>query len=401
VDRSGRGVRRLPPDASEVDLLLPDLLRHIESNAPRYFPELGGPPVVRLERGRRRRRSDLYLFRITDGRSVRFAVLKLARKVPRAQVTDQFVIQARPHLGPPAPVDELAALQFRAMRLAYRHFGRLRDPRVGAVRALDHLPELNALIMEYVDHPTLAVRLRRHSLPVGGRLPSEMLATAVSNAGVWLREYHSLAGDWKRPELGLGREDFVSSVREVTEYLSTASGDVRLFTGIGDALERLASEELDERLPAGLSHGDYAPRNVFVTSEGTAVGFDALPAWNAATYLDIGRFVISLRSSGVQVVTMGRAHGDSQLDLLESAFLDGYFGGQDPPLRALRLFQIRVLLDRWAALLARSRPTRLRWRMAMLMRQPLFRRQFRGEAIRLLRLLDVRAAALVANDRNA
>jgi hypothetical protein len=390
----------VPSAESEVDLLLPDLLRHIEANAPRYFPELdGGALTVRLETGRRRRRSHLYVYRVSDGRSTRFAVVKLARHVPRAPATDEFVLQARPYLGPPAPADKLAALQFRAMRLTHRHFERLGDPRVGAVRALDHLPELNALVMEYVDHPTLATRLRRHGLHVGARLPSETLVSAVANAGTWLREYHALADEWSRPELGLTREDFVASVREVTEYLATASGDVSLFTEIGDAVERHASVEIGERLPGGLSHGDYAPRNVFTTSEGAAIGFDALPAWKAATYLDLARFVISLRSSGVQVITFGRAHGDSQLDLLESAFFGGYFGGEDPPLGALRLFQIRVLLDRWASLLARSRPSRLRWRMAMLMRQPLFRRQFRGEAARLLRSLDVRAAALAAGDR--
>jgi hypothetical protein len=377
----------------------PALLAHIERHARRYFDDLGtGPLSVALVRSHRRTRSALHVVRITAGTSSRLVVAKASRQLRRAPASSEFNLGARPYLAPPVPADEIATLQFRAMQMIHERLERLGDPRLGGIRALDHVPKLNTVIMEHVSHPTLATRLRSQGRHIAWWPPSETIVGAVANAGAWLREYHALSDEWERPELGISRDEFIGSVREVTSYLAAATGDAKLFGTIGEAIERHARTELPLRLPAGLSHGDYAPRNIFASPEGQVLGFDALPRWRAPVYLDLGRFVVSLRSSGVQVLSAGRAHAPSQLDQFEAAFLVGYFGADEAPMATVRLYQFLVLLDRWASILARSRPTGLRWRIAMVVRQPLFRRQFRSEAARILRSFDRRAADLALGE---
>ena len=58
------------------------------------------------------------------------------------------------------------------------------------------------------------------------------------------------------------------------------------------------------------------------------------------------------------------------------------------PLASIRLYQILILLDKWSALVARSRPKHLRYRLEMAARGPLSHRLFRFEAERLLEALD-------------
>jgi hypothetical protein len=227
------------------------------------------------------------------------------------------------------------------------------DPRFGCIRVLDFLPEERALISERAADPPLKQLLaaaHRLSAPRRGR----RLFDALRSAGAWLRQYHQLPPLEHTFSRGASRESFADSLVRLQDYL-LASGAPAPLAELALDLARRARVVLPAELPLGTCHGDLAPRNVLVGSEGRVTLLDTRAAWLAPIYEDLAYFGVSLRTAKVQLYSGGQFFRRAFLQELEAALLEGYFGAEPPPLPVLKLFRVQLLLDRWASLLHAER----------------------------------------------
>lgn len=324
--------------------------KHLREHADQYFPELGGIPAsTRLVREEIRPVSALYEF------VVRAADREVSIIVKVPLLTDRSIAKRggadwsteRPQLVPISDRSTSHVLEHAALSAIDEHFQLLGDPRFGTIRVLALLPERGALIMERVHEPNLRMLLMRptrwHS-----RRSDDALNTAFHNAGAWLRRYHSIyKQDYVTPR-HTQRTDFIGFVGELTEYLGRELEEVNLFQEIAGTIEARAKETLPQSLPLGLSHGDYALRNILVGRSGRVTVCDTRARWQTAIYEDLGYFLVSLKGSWPQVYSQGLAFHPRILAQYERTFLAGYFGKADVPRGAVRLYEIMAMLDKQA-----------------------------------------------------
>lgn len=367
------------------------ILSHVQRYAGNYYPELTpGPISVSLLERHMRTRSALYTFRLAAPAADRLVVAKISKpfqRVARIDDATSFRLEARPYLTPPIDPARVPLLQYRGLKLMHERLSTVHDSRFGTIRPLDFIRDRRVMIMEHVGEPTISDVMRsaaRLSIPSSPRA----LPTLMSNAGAWLRVYHELEYGTRLTMHGATREHFVEAIATFADYLHAAGGDRSFFRSLTNKVEASAESAIPDLLPLGLSHGDYAPRNVFAGRGNRITGFDALPRFRAPIYADLGRFIMGLRSAGLQVISLGLAYQSHRLEDYERSFLAGYFATKAPPLRAIGLYQLLILLDKWSALTSRSRPKRIRYRLEMAARGPLSHRHFRKEAERLLKSLE-------------
>jgi hypothetical protein len=238
------------------------------------------------------------------------------------------------------------------------------DPDFAAVRPLDHLADHDAILMEYVDAPTLRdvlVRSSRFSPRLGRGRPRGH-EDAWLRVGAWQRAFQrQVPGDGLPVRQGT-RNDVVDRFEAFETFLADRLGP----RAVGEAARCgavLAAGVLPAHLPLAVGHGDYAPRNVFLLQDGRLAVFDPLARWRVPHYEDVCRFLVAMRIQGVQVHTHGAAYGAGELDRRERAVIEGYCGGDAGRVSHLRCYQLLITLDKWAALVdtpARSWPGRLR-----------------------------------------
>jgi hypothetical protein len=252
-------------------------------------------------------------------------------------------------------------------------------PGLGAVRPLLLMPEDAALVMSFVDAPTLRNTVLDLSRLRPGRGRLEEALTGCALAGRWLRTFQEGSSASDRPARQGTREEVVERLRAYGDYLQT-----RAWRRIARAGAERVSELLPRELPLTLGHGDFAPRNMLLRNERLTV-LDPLPRWRVPVYDDLCRFVVGLRLIGEQVHTHGLAFPSTTLDALEEAALTAYL---DPSSgrAALRAYQLLILMDKWTAMIDNPRrgvAGRLARRSALLADH-----RVRTEAERLLDLAD-------------
>ena len=173
-------------------------------------------------------------------------------------------------------------------------------------------------------------------------------------AGRWLRVLHESAVD-DRPARQQTRQEIVDLFLALGTYLAPRmrSHDVEGFVEAG--IE--AASTLPDQLPLVVSHGDFAPRNILVDRSGRIAVIDLLARWQAPPYEDLAGFLVALHTSRANAVTRGVVFGRA-LDRLEPAFLTGYYGSEAVPRSAIRVYELLLVLDRWAS--RSSREARMR-----------------------------------------
>jgi hypothetical protein len=382
VGSSPRAVVALaPPVESRI-------VQRVTERADEWFPGVGGRPLVTLRRLAERPRAVLYAVDVGEGTGRRPLVLA---KVRRGWSDAAEQAGARPRLAPDLlPASEQTAIEFAGLTAIHRMFGD-GDPDFGAVRPLDHLTADDIILMEYVDAPTLrAVLARSHRLSSQRRRPPHHRGEdAWRRAGTWLRSFQERMPGDGLPARQASRDDVVDRFDAFGSFLTGRLGA----RAAGDAARvgaRLAADVLPERLSLAVGHGDYAPRNVFLSGDGRLTVFDPLFRWRVPRHEDLSRFLVAARLQAVQVHTRGLAYGAAGLDRRERAVIEGYCDDSDDgpavQLAELRCLQLLITLDRWSALVdSPSRGWHARVRKASLHRAS---DCFRDETRRLLRLVE-------------
>lgn len=338
-------VESTTPVATDLSGIEQTIRRRVAERAATWFPDLGATPPIRLQLLAERPRAVLFAVFLGSGPTPRVLV-KVRRDWPAALGASAG---ARPRLT----TDFLAAAE--QTELEYRGLTAIAsmvdDSRgaFAAVRPLDHLVAENAILMDYVDARTLrAVMIRGNRFsPARRRATGHDAADAWRRCGAWLRvfqEYMPREGLRARQQR---RDEVVSLFHAFGEYLERRLG-ARAVGDIAQRAAELAAGVLPEELPLAVGHGDFAPRNVFVLSDGRIAVFDPLPRWLVPRFEDLCRFLVGLRLQGLALHTHGLADGARELDRREKDLIEGYRDGEVLDMAQLRCLQLLITLDKWS-----------------------------------------------------
>jgi hypothetical protein len=274
-------------------------------------------------------------------------VLVKTRRAPVAPA-EAALGEERPRLAVrDVPEEALLELEYRGL-LALQNAVQEQDPSLRCVRPLAHFPEYGAMLLDYVEQPTLRARLHSLTMRRAAVGTTENLELSFRTCGAVLRRYHE-----QEPGVPVARrgDDAAQRAQLVQRYIDF------LLPRLPDPvlLEPLAglAAGIPDTGPMAMSHGDLAPRNVFAWPEGHVAIFDPMPVWLAPAYEDVARFLVELATMAVQALTRGRAPGDRATGRYRLAFLAGYFGDEPVPVKVLQSYEALLLLDKWASATAR------------------------------------------------
>jgi aminoglycoside phosphotransferase (APT) family kinase protein len=329
-----------------VDEQLSAILTEVTPRLGEWYPDraVGTDVRVSVVLDDRRSINRVIRLRVTrDGAAVASLIVKTENPDPVAPL----IPDARPRLMPVTDSSVRQALEFEALRLLERRLNEVGDGRMGAIRALAVLDASGALVMEaFAGRPLtrllLGNTLRRREV-------SARPAALANAAGAWLRVLHDTPAAVAAPVRQGTPDEVSSSFTEFGEYLASATPSRNLERTI--AIGRAAAADIGP-LPVAMSHGDFAPRNILVDRQGRIAVIDLLARWQAPRYEDLAAFLLAMRTSRANATTSGLVFGRA-IDRLEPSFLAGYFGADPVPMRAIRIYELLLLLDKWAARLAR------------------------------------------------
>jgi len=329
-----------------------DFALRIRLRAGEYFAGLDRAETsVRLLRASATWNSRLFEFQVTDGLSYHKIVAKAPFSARRLrQVEDHRGAQVdRPRFFPLADTQLKGLHEFLALSAIYDHFTRLNDPRFGVIRPLDICGRPYCLIMEKAGDSSLLMACRKMNRTQSS-FSGSTLASAMSNAGAWLRCFHQLPFLPHTENCNTGRSDVIAAIEMFTDYMEKQSLDGLFFKELRQKLVRAADDLLTNVLPLGLTHRDFAPRNILVGSQGRVTVFDTQGRWHSPVYTDLAHFLVALKVSWPQICSAGRYYNAGTLTACEQNFLRGYFGETPIPTDIIRLFECILLLEWWVEL---------------------------------------------------
>jgi hypothetical protein len=319
----------------------------LEARAARYFEDFRGTRArATLLHKRSRSYSTIYRFALSTDAASRHVFVKL-------RAADDRAGGDRPRATPRVePGDELR-LAHAALVAIHERFAALGDPRLGSVRALDLIPELDALVTEEAEGSQLwplvagASRLRPTAVTALGEI--------LGNTGRWLREFHGIEG---RPGVATvhdGRDGFFALLDALCDFLGRSLDDQRYFDHIATRTSALAELVIPETSAHGLLFGDYGLTNVLAGPGTRVTALDTLGNWRTPIFLDIAYFLTGIKTHRQQIAMQGRAFSTDRIAALERDFLHGYFASSSPPLEQIRLYEVLKVLERWSGRLALNR----------------------------------------------
>lgn len=315
-----------------------ELQEHLENRARQYYPEWAEKPIgVALHHVAKHRSSTLYHF-----------VFNAEAHHRRVVVKTTPVITAPPQISATTEPQTKFRVEYEALVRIHDYFSNLHDPRFAAIRPLDFISEHLGIVMEEVDEPSL-----RSLFAKASRLQPWMSAgnlyECFRHAGAWLRAFHALP----RPEHALERDtqprDYFATVEKLTSFLAETMGEKDFFAALCREATNAALHALPEHIPLGLTHGDYALRNLLIGPNQRVRAIDTQAKWLMPVYEDLAYFLVGLVTTWPQVLSQGLAFGKEELQRFEEEFLRGYFESETIPSETLRLFKIKILLLKWSA----------------------------------------------------
>jgi aminoglycoside phosphotransferase (APT) family kinase protein len=326
-----------------MDSLLETLLDELRPQLPVWYPDVA--PDAELVVANDDARAIARVVRITvpgaSGAPVELIAKIDAPREPTPAPDD------RPRLVPMTDPELRRGLEFEALKLVEARLREVGDDRLEAVRALGVLPKSNALVMEVFESEPFHRVLARKAL--GGNDPGRS-TTVAALAGRWLRILHESPTTTTLTRQR-DRAEIVGAFEAYLEYLAAETGrDLSAVVRAGVE----AAGRLPDPLPTVLSHGDFAPRNILVGRSGRVAVVDLLARWKSPPYEDLATFLVALQTNRANAATRGLLFGRAA-KRLEPAFLKGYFGAEPVPRDAIRIYELLLVLDKWAARSHRSR----------------------------------------------
>lgn len=327
-------------------------LEHIRKHASNYYGDaVAEQPCVHFVDKQERRRATLYRFRVSNNAQTRLVFVKVPFGLSQTTPTNEWVYE-KPLLYPPVELHDRDRRHYTALKAIYEYFTNLDNQTLGAIRALDYLPEYHAVFTEESADPKLGQLFIRKNRFYALFSDAE-LTPAFRNVGAWLSAYHKMPKEEDIDIRHAHRKDYVEAIIQLKVFLVKTLGDERFFETASSILLNAAEKTLPDSLPLALGHGDFSPRNILIGPDARVTVLDTFATWRTSLYEDIGYFLNDLKMNYLQVVSQGFAFGAGQLAAYEQAFLEGYFDHEPIPYSAVRLYEALALLDKWSSLIAR------------------------------------------------
>ncbi|NUO79809.1 aminoglycoside phosphotransferase family protein [candidate division KSB1 bacterium] len=314
------------------------LHEHLQKHAIKYYSDFGSAPVtVQLVNTSLHRSSTLYHFNLNGDARQRRVVVKTP---PLANAPEQISAITE-------PADKFR-IEYEALASIYEYFNTLQDARFAAIRPLDFIANQLGIVMEEVDEPSLRWLFAKASRLQPWANPGN-LYECFRNAGAWLRAFHALPRRAQAVERDAHAQDYFFAIEKFTAFLAETVREKEFFEGLAHTASRIARGILPERLPLGITHGDYALRNLLIGPRQRVRAIDTQAKWLMPIYEDLAYFLVGLITTWPQVLSQGLAFGNEALQRFEQEFLAGYFEREPIPWETIRLFKIKILLLKWSA----------------------------------------------------
>ncbi len=324
-----------------MDSHLATVLGELRPELPGWYPDVAPDAALTIDNDDARAAARVVRVAVprAGGAAVEL-VVKIDTPRPSPDVDD------RPRLVPTTGLADRRQLEFEALRFVESRLKEVNDERFHAVRALGVLPASNALVMEVFDSEPFHRMLARHALNRTRPGPDAVAALA----GRWLRILHESPAPTPLVRQQ-DRAEIVAAFLAYGEYLASMTDRdlADIVTAGADAAARLP-----DPLPVVLSHGDFAPRNILVGRSGKLAVIDLLARWKSPPYEDIATFLVALQTNRANAATQGMLFGRAARRL-EPAFLTGYYGSEPVPRDAIRVYELLLVLDKWAARIHRNK----------------------------------------------
>lgn len=260
----------------------------------------------------------------------------------------------RPRLFGRANPTQKPLHEFEALRRIQTHFGSQCDARFDIVRVFDFFPMQNALVMGWNPHPSFRQHLYKAHRLAGFAAPTN-LEQIFEHLGAWLQQHHQLPRLSHCETRNSSREDYLLAIERFVTYLRDNTDSPEYFSKVGKTIVALAEEHLPTQIDTGQVHGDFAPRNAFISPTNAVSVFDTLGRFDAPIFEDIAKMLMTVKASGLQLVSFGMLFDENSLRRYEKRLLEGYFQNQTIPYALVKLFEAQLLLEHWAAVVYRYR----------------------------------------------
>ncbi len=327
------------------------LTAHIETHAAKYYPQLDPHNIqIQLTKKENRIASRLFYFDISDQSQTISVLVKVSLPKPQKNNFNAF---KKPRLFPPTNPFDMPTLEHQALTSFQIHFQDVDPTQINTIKVLDFLADKHAIVMEVAQLPNLRSRYLEAARRLPGKLSHPVLLT-FKNAGRWLRRFHAIPLKDYVQDRHKHPDDFIKNIEILIEYLIKTTHRNQYFTNLNAQITALANQYLPQNLPLGLSHGDFAARNILTNNQGTVTVIDTFAKWNAPIYEDIGYFLNNIRTSWFQIATLGLVYSPKRIAAYEKAFLAGYFQDTPIPYPQIKIFEILALLDKWADAIDRA-----------------------------------------------
>jgi aminoglycoside phosphotransferase (APT) family kinase protein len=330
----------------------------LKENANRYYVEVESS-TLQLRRTQRLRNSTFYHFELRADRRDRTILVKAPvgdhhRRLLSDGGHRQLPMELRAF--PKADLETKGEREFQALSKIEQRFLREGDQRFEAIRVLDYLPRQGAIVTERLEGSRSLGDLLGRSVRFRSSAQKAALIPAFHRAGTWLRQFHQLP-PLDHTETRYQRlEEWLDLMARFVNYLSANQASSQIHA---DLLNRVvqAASVLPENLPLALGHGDFAPRNVLLTDGFRVSVLDTSASWQVPLYFDLASFLFALKMTPPQLTTLGLANDKGTQLLYEDSLLAGYFGDEEVPKTALRLFEMQQLLAFWVSIVNQGRAT--------------------------------------------
>jgi hypothetical protein len=314
---------------------------HLSANAVRFFPELNHRTTkVRTLRSAIRRKTSLFEFEASDGELRKQVIYKIACTLDES--TRKSPAENRPRLFPSLDPAGSGLREFRALKSIEHHFAELQDDRFGSIKVLELLESPYVIAMEKCADVSLKAMLKK-STRFHNRTDTGAMNSAIVNAGAWLREFHQIPELAHTKSRHADRLGFGDAVQLFTDVLIQTPGNALFFQSIREKMDTVALRALPRELPCATAHGDFAPRNILVGENARVTGLDTQRRWKSPIYEDLAYFLMSVKLPALQVRSQGSLFSQRQLNHWENV-----------PTVAVRLYELLLTLEWWAAINCRS-----------------------------------------------
>jgi hypothetical protein len=360
-------------------------MNHIREHAARYFEDFESTQIeVQFEEKQERPNSILYLFNVGDKVQNHGILVKVPLYRGQRAGETKGVSYRKPSLFPKTESRDIHKLGYKALKSISEYFSSLDEKYLGTVRVLDYLPEYQAIFTEASSDPNFRQLFLETSRLRAG-FTSRKLDLPFQNVGKWLRLYHEMSKEENVQIRHVYRHEYIEAIAKLTDFLAMALNDKVFFQTVASTLKISALQIFPESLPLGLGHGDFAMRNILVSSDARVTVIDTFAKWRTPIYEDIGYFLSGLKLAGPQVISQGLAFSSAQLLAYERAFLAGYFGQEPVPYPEIRLYEMLTLLDKWSSVVTYYHRRRGKFKNFGVVKAALTNRYFKISAKCLLR----------------